>query len=239
MALQRFFIRQENMKIYLFTKKPSFLDGFCRLSVDLRFGLRSIYFKSNGGYFLKIFYLDDENGTFLSTDGRRRFCRLVGGEVLSYIKENRFQKVYFFTTSTEEELGDLVLIEIPEASVSKFRKEMNHKNYLRQIEKDSLIMCISLFDQAEGEEGLTVQDTIVDEAIDVEEKVILEIQLEMLRRALKVLSDEDLRIIHSLYLSEDPLSETQLSEILGIPRTTLMSHRDQIFSRIRRLFKMF
>ena len=188
---------------------------------------------------MKIFFLDDENGTFLSTDGRRRFVRLVGSEVLSYIKENRFQKVYFFTTSTEEELGDLVLIEIPEGSVPKFRKEMNRKNYLSRIEKDSLIMCISLFDQAEGEEGLTVQDTIVDEAIDVEEKVILEIELEMLRRALKVLSDEDLRIIHSLYLSEDPLSETQLSEILGIPRTTLMSHRDQIFSRIRRLFKMF
>ena len=79
---------------------------------------------------MKIFYLDDENGTFLSTDGRRRFVRLVGGEVLSYIKENRFQKVYFFTTSTEEELGDLVLIEIPEASVSKFRKGFTDHVYL-------------------------------------------------------------------------------------------------------------
>lgn len=134
--------------------------------------------------------------------------------------------------------GHLVFVEIPEESASKIRSDLNREKYVKDTLKKSPYVIISLFDQAEGEEELTVQDTVIDESVNVEDKVILEIELEMLRRALKVLSDDDLRIVHSMYLSDDPLSETKLSEILGIPRTTLMSYRDQIFSRIRRLFEI-
>ena len=159
--------------------------------------------------------------------------------MISFIKENRTKEVYFFTTTTEEETGDFVFVEIPEESASKIRSDLNREKYVKDTLKKSPYVIISLLDQAEGEEDLTVQDTIIDESVNVEDKVILEIELEMLRRALRVLSDEDLKIVHSLYLLDDPLSETKLSEILGIPRTTLLSHRDQIFSRLKRLFKMF
>ena len=188
---------------------------------------------------MKIYYIENEKGDYISTNGKRRFIRLVGKEAFNYLKKHRSQIAYFYPTTTEESGGHSVFVEIPEKSVSKYRNVLNHEKYVKETIKESPFVCISLLDQTEGEEDLTVQDTIVDEAEDIEERVILRIELEKLRSALKVLSDEDLRIVHSLYLSDDPLSETKLSEILEIPRTTLISHRDQIFSRLKRLFKMF
>lgn len=186
---------------------------------------------------MKIFYIEDENGNYYSADRRRRFIRLTGKEAYLFLRKHRTKTAYFYPTTTEEEAGNKVLIEIPEKSVPRFRKEMNHEKYIADIEKKSPIVCISLLEQAAGEEDLTVQDTIPDESINIEDRVILEIELEMLRRALKTLSDDELRIVHSLYLSHDPLSETKLSEILSIPRTTLRSRRDQIFERIRKFLK--
>lgn len=187
---------------------------------------------------MKIFYIENEKGNYFSTNRKRRFIRLVGKEAFHYLKKHRSQIAYFYPTTTEEDGGHLVFVEIPEESASKIRSDLNREKYVKDTLKKSPYVIISLFDQAEGEEELTVQDTVIDESVNVEDKVILEIELEMLRRALKVLSDDDLRIVYSMYLSDDPLSETKLSEILGIPRTTLMSHRDQIFSRLRRLFEI-
>ena len=185
---------------------------------------------------MKIFYLDDENGTFLSTDGRRRFVRLVGGEVLSYIKENRPQEVYFFTTTTEEESGDLVFVEIPEDSVSKFRKDINHENYMNQIKKDSPIVCISLLDQTEGEEDLTVQDTIIDESVNVEDEVINAIEREMLHRVLMTLSDEELRIIRDLFNSKTKITEEVLAERLGISQPAVNKRKSSILKKLKKYF---
>lgn len=188
---------------------------------------------------MKIFYIENENGNYFSTNRKRRFIRLVGEEAFQYLKKHRSQIAYFYPTTTEESGGNLVFVEISEEIASKTRSDLNHEKYVKDTIKKSPYIIISLLDQAEGEEDLTVQDTIIDESVNVEDKVVLEIELEMLRRALRALSDDDLKIVHSLYLSDDPLSESKLSEILGIPRTTLMSRREQIFSRIKRLFEMF
>lgn len=185
---------------------------------------------------MKIFYLDDENGSFLSTDGRRRFVRLVGGEVISFIKENRTKEVYFFATTTEEESGDSVFVEIPEESLSKFRKEINHENYMNQIKKNSPIVCISLLDQAEGEEDLTVQDTIIDESVNVEDEVINAIEREMLRRVLMTLSDDEIRIIRGLFDSKTKITEEVLAEKLGISQPAVNKRKTSIFKKLKNYF---
>ena len=77
-------------------------------------------------------------------------------------------------------------------------------------------MCISLLDQTEGEEDLTVQDTIIDESVNVEDEVINAIEREMLRRVLMTLSDEEFRIIRDLFNSKTKITEEVLAERLGI-----------------------
>ena len=60
---------------------------------------------------MKIVYIEDENGEVFSEDKKRRFTRLVGTEAYEYLKSAEGKNKVFFKTDTEEESGDLVLVE--------------------------------------------------------------------------------------------------------------------------------
>ena len=186
---------------------------------------------------MKIFYIEHENGNYFSTDGSRRFIRLTGRSAFSYLQEHKSGVHYFYPTTTKEEGGHQVFVEVREDSVTKIRQEINHEKYMDDIRAKSPIVCISMLDQAEGEEDLTVQDTIIDETVDIEEKVIHEIELEMLRRALKTLTDEELKIIYGLFFGKERLSERELSRQLGVPQKTVNNRKHRIFEKLEKYLK--
>ena len=186
---------------------------------------------------MKIFYIENENGDYFSTDGSRRFIRLTGRNAYQYLREHNSEIKYFYPTSTKEDAGNDVFVEVAEKDISRIRKEINHKKYIDDMKKKSPVICISLLDQAEGEEDLTVQDTIIDESVNVEYDVIHEIELEMLRRALQTLTDEELKIIYGLFLSEKTLSERELSKELGVPQKTINNRKKGILKKLGRILK--
>ena len=51
---------------------------------------------------MSIYYFENENGTFFSEDGKRRFIRLSGKEAYAYIREHKTEDVYFVQTVTDE-----------------------------------------------------------------------------------------------------------------------------------------
>lgn len=186
---------------------------------------------------MKIFYIEHENGNYFSSDRSRRYIRLIGRAAFKYLQENKKGVRYFYPTTTKEEAGHQVFVEATEDSVQKIRREINHQKYMDDIKAESQIVCISLLDQAEGEEDLTVEDTIIDDSVNIEEQVIHEIELEMLRRALKTLTDEELKIIYGLFLGKERLSERELSRRLGIPQKTINNRKHRIFKKLKKYFK--
>ena len=82
-----------------------------------------------------------------------------------------------------------------------------------------------------------VEDKYGDDGHSVEDAVIREINLEILRRALKSLTDDELKIVRSLYLSDNPMSERQLSRIMNIPVTTLDYRKKQVLKKLRNFFE--
>ena len=186
---------------------------------------------------MKIFYIEHKNGNYYSTDRSRRFIRLTGRSAFKYLQEHKSGVHYFYPTTTKEDAGHQVFVEVKEESVPKIRQEINHEKYMDDIRAKSPIVCISLLDQAEGEEDLTVQDTIADETVNIEDRVIHEIELEILRRALKTLTDEELRIIYALFLGKERLSERELSRKLGIPQKTINNRKHRIFKKLENYLK--
>ena len=80
-------------------------------------------------------------------------------------------------------------------------------------------------------------DKYSDDGHTVEDAVIREINLEILRRALKTLTDDELKIVRSLYLDDNPMSERQLSRIMDIPVTTLDYRKKQVLKKLRYFFE--
>ena len=188
---------------------------------------------------MKIFYIEDESGDCFSTDKTRRFRRIAGKEAVKYLRDERKRGIYrrFLRTETEEIDGDLhydeVYVEIPHDRVGVFRAAERRKQYVSQCKEKAGIETVSLSAPLSDQEELTVEDTLSDSMRSVEDDALHEIELEILRRALKTLSDDELQLIHELYLSQDPVSLRELSRRLGVSLTTLEYRKQQILKKLK------
>ena len=186
---------------------------------------------------MSIYFFENENGTFFSEDGKRRFIRLSGKEAYAYIREHKTEDVYFVQTVTDEtEKGEKVFVEVPKSSVSVYRSGTYHAQYLSKMRKKKRYRLVSLYHPTEDGDGTAVVDKYGDDGHSVEDAVIREIDLEILRRALKSLTDDELKIVRSLYLSDNPMSERQLSKELGVSQKTVNNWKRRVLDKLKKYF---
>ena len=175
---------------------------------------------------MSIYYFENENGTFFSEDGKRRFIRLSGKKAYDYMRENKTGDSYFVQTVTDDtEDGEKVFVEVPKSSVSVYRGGTYHAQYLSKMRHPT-----------EDGDGTAVVDKYSDDGHTVEDAVIREINLEILRRALKSLKDEELKIVRSLYLDDNPMSERQLSKELGVSQKTVNNWKRRVLDKLKKYF---
>lgn len=193
---------------------------------------------------MKIFFIEDENGDYYSTDGKRRFTKMTGNEARIFLKKERKagRNRKFLLTETEErdvnELFDEIYVEIPMDSVSIFRKPERRKQYVKDCEEESEIETISYNAPLRDQEDLTIEDVVSDSLKRVEDDALHEIELEIMRRALKTLTDEELRIIHSLYLSKKKLTEDKLAKEMGVSHQAISKRKERIFKKLQNFFDL-
>lgn len=186
---------------------------------------------------MSIYYFENENGTFFSEDGKRRFIRLSGKDAYDYMRENKTGDSYFVQTITDDtEDGEKVFVEVPKSSVSVYRGGTYHAQYLSKMRKKKHYRIVSLSHPTEESDGTAAVDKYGDDGHSVEDAVIREINLEILRRALKALTDDELKIVRSLYLSDNPISERELSRELGIPQKTLNNRKKRVLNKLKKFF---
>lgn len=184
---------------------------------------------------MKYYFIDDDNGKFMSDDGKRCFSRLAGGEILPFFDSPRGKDVRF-VEQINEETGDLYFVEVPRQYLQEFRKEERHKQYLRNSQIESGYITIS-YDTTTGIAGEEEGEEIVGtEFVDVEEACMHKCDLELLRVALSKLTDKDLELITLLYLSEEPMTERQVSAYLNAPQTTISSRKKRILKFLEEFF---
>lgn len=193
---------------------------------------------------MKIFYIEDPNGEYYSTDGKRRFTKMTGDEARIFLKkERKAGKIRkFLLTETEErdgdELYDEIHVEIPMDSVSIFRKSERRKQYIKDCQEDSGIETISYNAPLRDQDDLTIEDVVSDSLKSVEDDALHEIELEIMRRALKTLTDEELRIIHALFLSKKKLTEEKLAKEMGVSHQAISKRKARILKKLKNFFDL-
>lgn len=191
---------------------------------------------------MSIFYFEDENGTFLSTNGERKFIRLRGKEAYEYINQRDNEVIYFEQTVTDENDGELVFIEVSKEKINS-DKEKNHEKYLAKCRKKYPYIMLSLYqplDNVDDLEVVTIEDTISYDDEGLEDIAIREIEREVvqrvLRRSLKFLTDRELKILFSRYYTKEPVTETSLSKEIGVSRTTLQYWEKLLLGKLKKFF---
>lgn len=187
---------------------------------------------------MAIYYIEHENGSFLSSNGVRRFIRLSGKEAYAYLKTEEGRSKRFVRTSSCEDGGEEEFVEIPTSHVSQHRKGERRVQYVSDCIENSGFVTISLYamEDDEGSDLSSGEDLISNPSSDVEAQVLHEISLEILRSALKALTDEERKLVHALYLSERRCSERKLAEIMGISQVAVHKRKNAVLEKLRNFF---
>ncbi len=186
---------------------------------------------------MKIFYVVDENGIYKSEDGVTRFTRLCGEELYAYLQTPE-GSCKVFSIGLDEN-GDEVGIEIPKEMVKEHYADRDHSRYLKKQEIESGLIFVSIEAELTGVDGekMTYADIIADEE---DEDFIATIQkkadIKTLRKALRLLKDAELDLILNLYLSENPITEEEYSNKIGISQQAVHKRKKCILKKLRSFF---
>ncbi len=184
---------------------------------------------------MSIFYVENENGTYLSQDGKRRFERLTGKKAYEYLKSKRGQR--FFKTYSEEENGVPIYVQSPSDNLNIGRTLERHEQYVRDCKEASGIEMVTFDLIYRNGEELAGEEIFCDENANVEELGISNIDIETLHKALVSLSKEEFELINMLYLTKEPLTQRQVGELLGISQTAVFKRKEVILKKLKNFFK--
>ena len=188
---------------------------------------------------MAIYYIENENGTFLSGDGTRRFMKLSGKAAYAFLQTEEGRKKRFMKTSAHEDGGEEEYVEVTVGCMRKHRKEERREQYVSDCIEESGRITISLYamedndtvDYASGEE------LIADPDLDVESEVIRKIEIETLRKALKTLTKEEFQLVQELYLSKHPLTVREMGEKLSVHFVTISKRRKAVLKKLKSFFE--
>lgn len=184
---------------------------------------------------IKVFYIEDKNGQYVSADGSKRWTRLTGQALYDFLQTERGKKTYFFVDTDDS--GVAIGVEIRNAELtSKLKSDKNHGDYLKQVREESGYITVS-FDYFETEDGTSTGDEVIPNDDDsIEDDVLRQFDLETLRRALDSLTEDEYALICALYLQDKPMTLRAYAKTAGIPFTTVDSRRKSILSKLRNFF---
>ena len=182
------------------------------------------------------FYIKDENGIFLSTDGKVKYTCLEGKELFDFLKTEDGKARSFHVDIDEN--GDKIGIEAEPKMVSACAEQRERDRYRHKLKAKLNITIISANTMVSipGEDDIELLETVVDEDANVEESAMHNLDLETLRNALHTLSNEEYCIIYHLYLAKIPMSEEEIAKRLGISQQAVSKRKKAIFSKLRNFF---
>lgn len=166
---------------------------------------------------------------------------MSGEQFISFLQspEGSRRKAFFVRLPAEEEEESTYIIECDPNTAKEWTKEINRHKYLKRVLTEDGYLCVSLFDQVNPDIGvLTWEDALANpEQLSVEESMILSVEKNSLRKAIKHLTKREYSVVFLLYLREPPLSIEACAKVLGVAKTTVYSLRKKSIQKLRALME--
>lgn len=184
---------------------------------------------------IKVFYIEDKNGQYVSTDGSKRWIRLTGQALYDFLQTERGKKTYFFVDTDDNGVAIGVEITDKEQQIA-FETDKRRRRYVSESQKESGYITVS-FDYVETEDGTSIGDEVIPNDDDsIEDDVLRQFDLETLRRALDTLTEDEYALICALFLQDNPLTTRDYAKQLGVQQTTVMRAKKRILEKLRNFF---
>ena len=184
---------------------------------------------------IKVFYIEDNNGQYVSADGSKRWTRLTGQALYDFLQTERGKKTYFFVDTDDN--GVAIGVEIRNTELaSNLKGDKNHSDYLKQVRDESGYITVS-FDYFETEDGTSTGDEVIPNNDDsIENDVLRQFDLETLRRALDTLTEDEYALICALFLQDEPMTESEYANQKGTTQQAINKRKKAILKKLRNYF---
>lgn len=183
---------------------------------------------------IKIYYIEDKNGKYVSEDGTRRFTKLEGREAYTFLKTPKGKKKRFMRISSIED-NEEINIEVPSKEIKDFRKYERRNQYTVDNEKECPFTFVSLCFAECGEDEVP-EEELADDGVNVEEEVLHQIELKRLQKALESLTRDEYALIYALYLQNKPMTEKEYSIKIRTTQQSVNKRKKTIFKKLRKYF---
>jgi len=184
---------------------------------------------------IKVFYIEDNNGQYVSADGSKRWTRLTGQALYDFLQTERGKKTYFFVDTDDNGVAIGVEITSKDQQVT-FETDKRRRRYVSESQKEAGYITVS-FDYFKTEDGTSTGDEVIPNDDDsIEDDVLRQFDLETLRRALESLTEDEYALVCALFLQDNPLSTRDYAKRLGVQQTAVMRAKKRILDKLRNFF---
>lgn len=191
---------------------------------------------------MSTYYIESPDGKYFSEDKKRRFIKLSGKEAFKFLNSPEYKGKYFYKLNEPSDEKDLILIEIPQNKVKSIRKDVRHQQYVQQITQESEIKTISINEIIKVDslnEDVTIEDTIADNSISIEELIIKKSEYEQLHNGLALLSEKERELIELLFFEKKHITEKEISISQGVSKQAINKQKAKILIKLKKLLENF
>lgn len=191
---------------------------------------------------MAIYYYDDPNGKYASTDGTRKFTKVSGKAAYDFLKTPEGKTKRFMKVTDSEDGGEDVFVELQPKDIPEYRKTERREQHIRDTIKKLNVSVIpfSAIDGGEEESDdnffASFEETIIDDSEDVVENLMKKEELATLRKALDSLTPSEYRLVYYCFLSEKTMTEREISLLTGIPQKTINCRKKVILEKLKKFF---
>ena len=121
-------------------------------------------------------------------------------------------------------------VKVSEEIYKVYWREEEHEKYLEQVDRKKHLLFFSSLDH-DGH----FSETIVDEAIDVENIVKTKIMIEAVKNAISMLNAEERDIIERLYFNDETVRS--VAKLKSITHPALIKRRNKILEKLKKFIE--
>ena len=130
----------------------------------------------------------------------------------------------------------IIIAECGEESAREWQSELNRNHYIKNRNERHGIVVLSFPDYSTlSGDNLDGEDHLRDKGLSVEDTVIIRLMREKLRVAVMSLSTEERDLIEKMFLAENPMTELEYAECLGLERHQINYRKKQVLKKLRRM----
>ena len=180
------------------------------------------------------FYIKDENGIYLSVDGKTRYSKLEGDELYMFLMSEEGKKRSFHVDTDEN--GDKIGIEGEPDKVRELDRINRRERYLNTVKLECNVTFVSGNMPVEDTDYAELFDTIEDESQDLDKMLTAQEELNTLRKAIQSLNPQEKKLLYYLFFKTEPLTEQQVADKLGISQQAVSKRKKALFVKIKNFF---